>query len=274
MPNDSSELHQREQEFHDQWARDTDLDSIRVKEAFEAPTAFDFQFILRKMGPLAGMRLLDVGAGLGETSVYFALQGAQVTATDLSPGMVKTAVALGRKYGVEIEGVVSTGEELKVEPGSYDIVHLANVIHHVHDRSALFRQVVLALKPGGRFFSIDPVAYNPVIKQYRRMATEVRTPDESPLEKADLALAAKFFPDLEHREFWIATLALFLKYALWDRVHPNQDRYWKRILRETDSTLVWWKPLRALDTVLTRIPGLRWWAWNMVMWGTKPKNGG
>ena len=25
----------------------------------------------------------------------------------------------------------------------------------------------------------------------------------------------------------------------------------------------------GLDVALTRIPGVRWWAWNTVMWGTK-----
>ena len=28
-------------------------------------------------------------------------------------------------------------------------------------------------------------------------------------------------------------------------------------------------PLRAFDTVLTRVPLLRWLAWNVVMWGEK-----
>lgn len=272
LPNDPAGLHQREKEFHDQWAHDTELDSLKVNEAFEGPTAFDYRFIVRTMGSLAGKRLLDVGAGFGESSVYFALKGAQVTTTDISPGMVKTAIALGQRYGVEIEGVVSTGEDLRVTPESYDIVYIANVIHHVQDRPALFRQVLRALKPGGRFYSIDPVAYNPLINHYRHMATEVRTPDESPLKKADLALARQFFPDVDHREFWIASLTLFVKYALWDRVHPNQERYWKRMLRETDATLVWWKPLLTLDAVLTRLPVLHWWAWNMAMWGTKPEN--
>lgn len=263
-------LHQRETEFHDEWARATDLNSVSVREAFEAPTAMENKFILRRMGPLRGKRLLDVGAGLGESSVYFALQGADVTTTDISPVMVKTAIEVGRKFGVELHGVVSTAEGLNVEPESYDLVYLANVIHHVQERPALYEQVMRALKQGGRFFSIDPVAYNPVINQYRKMATEVRTPDESPLETADVKLARRYFPDTQIRFFWIASLALFIKYALWDRVHPNRERYWKRIFKETDRTLLWWKPLRALDGVLTRVPGLRWLSWNMVMYGAKP----
>jgi hypothetical protein len=102
------------------------------------------------------------------------------------------------------------------------------------------------------------------------MATEVRTPDEAPLTTADIALARKYFTGVRHREFWISTLVLFLKYYLVDRIHPNQDRYWKRILRETPERLRWWTPLRALDGFLARIPLIRWLAWNVVVWGQKP----
>jgi SAM-dependent methyltransferase len=261
--------HQREAAFHDAWAGSTPIDDVLVRECFEAPTALENRFILSRMGDLKGKRLLDIGSGLGESSVYFALQGAQVTMTDISPGMVQTGRELAKKYGVEIEGIVSGAEDLGVPAETYDFVYIANTIHHVQDRDALFQKIHRALKPGGRFFSYDPVAYNPAINVYRRMATEVRTEDESPLTLADLKLAGKYFPNVQHREFWISTLLLFVKYYAVDRVHPNQDRYWKRILRETPERLRWWIPLRALDSLLTRVPLVRWLAWNMVMWGEK-----
>jgi 2-polyprenyl-3-methyl-5-hydroxy-6-metoxy-1,4-benzoquinol methylase len=267
---------QREAAFHDAWASGTNLDNILVRESFEAPTALENQFILSQMrkevGSLAGKKLLDLGAGLGESSVYFALQGAQVTTVDLSPQMVETALALGRKFGVQLQGLVSGAEDLQLPANTYDLIYIANTIHHVHDRPALFAKVHAALKPGGMFFSYDPVAYNPLINIYRRMATAVRTPDEAPLTTADVRLARKYFPGAQHREFWLSTLLLFVKYYLIDRVHPNQDRYWKRILRETPSTLWWWLPLRTLDRLLTRIPLIRWLAWNIAIWGRKPNS--
>jgi SAM-dependent methyltransferase len=260
---------QREANFHDRWASTARLEDVRVRECFEAPTAMENQFILRQMGSLKGKKLLDIGAGLGESSVYFALKGADVTTVDVSHGMVQTAIALGKKYGVKLEGIVSGAEDLDVAVGSYDFVYVANTIHHVQDRELLFERMNRALKPGGRFFSYDPLAYNPVINLYRRMATQVRTPDESPLTLADLRSARRYFRDVGHREFWISSLLLFAKYYLKDRVHPNEDRYWKRILREPSNALWWWIPLRALDVALARIPGVRWLAWNMVMWGEK-----
>lgn len=261
----------READFHDRWASSTQLEDVLVRECFEAPTALENQFILERMGCLQGKKILDIGAGLGESSVYFALKGARVTIADVSPGMVATALALGRRFGVELEGVVAGVEDLSVADGSYDFIYTANTIHHIRDRRLLFEQMSRALKPGGMFFSYDPLAYNPVINIYRRMATEVRTPDESPLTAADLKLAKEYFRSVGHREFWLSSLILFTKYYLKDRIHPNQDRYWKRILKERDSGLRWWKPLRAADAVLTRIPGVRWLAWNMVMWGEKPR---
>ena len=261
---------QREAAFHDEWANSTRLEDVHVRESFEAPTALENQFILSKMGPLAGKRLLDLGAGLGESSVYFALQGAHVTTVDLSPQMVETALSLGRKFGVQLEGLVSGVEDLDVPASSFDIIYVANAIHHVHNRPALFQKISRALKPGGMFFSYDPLAYNPLINIYRRMATAVRTPDEAPLTVADIRLAKNYFVDVQHREFWLSTLLLFVKYYLVDRIHPNQDRYWKRILRETPTRLWWWTPLQALDRVLTRLPLVRWLAWNVVIWGRKP----
>ncbi len=262
-------IQQREAAFHDAWASSTRMEDVLVRECFEAPTALENRFILNRMGPLAGKKLLDIGAGLGESSIYFALQGARVTTVDISPQMVEMALGLGRKYGVELEGMVSGAEDLNLPSASYDLIYIANTIHHIQNRASLFEQMHRALKPGGRFFSYDPLAYNPLINVYRRMATAVRTPDEAPITAADVELARKYFDRVEHREFWISTLLLFIKYYLLDGVHPNQDRYWKRILREKREQLWWWTPLRSLDGVLTRLPLVRWLAWNVVMWGEK-----
>jgi ubiquinone/menaquinone biosynthesis C-methylase UbiE len=271
-PSDHSvDVHGKESLFHDAWASQTDVSSVDVLAVFEAPTAMENQFILRLLGPLSGKQILDVGAGLGESSVYFALKGANVTCTDLSPGMLQFATRLAQSRGLEIKPVVSAAEDLNVPANQFDIAYVANTIHHVTDKRALFEQLRRALKPGGIFVSIDPLAYNPAIGVYRRMATQVRTEDEAPLTFEILKLVRECFIDVQHREFWIASLSLFLKYFVLDRVHPNQDRYWKRIFRETSDTLKWWLPFRAVDEFLTRLPLVRRLAWNTVIWGYKAR---
>lgn len=264
-------VHVKEEAFHDDWAAQTPVDQVCVRECFEALTAVENQYILRLMAPLAGKTVLDVGSGLGESSVYFALLGARVTMIDISPQMIEKAKQVGRYHAVEFEGRVGIGEELPVGDNEFDIVYIANTIHHVTNRRRLFEEIRRVLKANGRFFSFDPLAYNPAINVYRRIANEVRTEDESPLRRRDIALACEYFEDVQCRMFWMSTLSIFFKYYLLDRVHPNSDRYWKRILRESDSSLWWWKPLLSLDSILTRVPGLRWWAWNIVMSGLKQK---
>jgi len=259
----------RETKFHDHWAGTVDIDKIVVSEMFESLTSLENRFILGKMGDLRGKRLLDIGCGYGESSVYFALKGAEVSATDLSPKMLEQAAALAKRHRTSVKFIASSAEDLSVPDDHFDFIYSANTLHHVFDRDRFLEVIRRALKPGAFFFFWDPLAYNPAINVYRRMATEVRTKDEAPITYSELRRVARSFPQVRHQEFWILGLALFLKYFILDRIHPNQDRYWKRIFRETPRSLWWWRPLAALDVFLTRLPFIRCLAWNIVIWGPK-----
>ena len=266
---------EKESTFHDTWALSTSPEDVPVREAFEAPTAPENRFILclldRRPGGLGGKLVLDLACGLGESSAYLALRGARIVAVDLAPAMARMARAVASLHGSSVEAAAASASRLPLPDAAFDVVYLANAIHHVPRRDLLFNEVRRVLRPGGLFVSWDPLAYNPVINLYRRMAQAVRTEDEAPLRLEILHLARRRFPDLRFRCFWIATLLLFLKYYLIDRVHPGRERYWKRILRESDRTLWWWQPLRAMDAILTRLPYFRRLSWNIVLWGTKPR---
>lgn len=265
-----AEIHSRESAFHDRWAEGTALDAVQITEAFESITAPENRFIRSVLGDVRGMKLLDVGAGLGEAALYFARQGAEVTAVDISPQMVALCLENAKRLGLAIQGIAASAENLVLPQESFDIVYAANVLHHVAEKDRFLKTIHSALKPGGVFVAWDPLKYNPVINVYRRIASEVRSPDERPLGMGDLRLARKYFPDLQHREFWFCTLALFLKYALIDRKDPNKVRYWKAILSETPETIGWWfTPLQKLDEFLLRAPFAGCLAWNVVQWGRK-----
>jgi len=267
----SSGVFERERRFHDAWASRTEAPEVRVRAAFEAITAPENRFILGRMGDLAGRRLLDLGSGLGEAAVYFALRGARVTATDISPEMCALAADTARGHGASIETIATPAERLDVPEGSFDLAYGANLLHHVADVDAALAAVRRALRPGGRCFFWDPLAYNPAINVYRRIATAVRTSDERPLRFSVLSLFRRHFVAVGHREFWLATLVLFAKYYLVDRVHPNAERYWKRILDEDAARIGWWfSPLQRADDVLLRLPLVRRLAWNTVIWAERP----
>jgi len=260
----------REKDFHDRWAAQTPLSEIRVLDAFEHLTAQENRFILRLMGDLDGVNLLDVGAGLGESSVYFALKGAKVTANDISPVMLSRCVELGKRHGVEILPLLGSAGRFDFGRARFDIVYGANVLHHVGDIRSFLGGVRNALRPGGRFFFYDPLAYNPAINIYRRLARKVRTEDERPLRFSHLKIFGEMFTEVSHREFWLSTQLIFCKYFLVDRISPNEDRYWKRILREDPDQIGWWfRSLIRADDFLLSLPLFRFLAWNIVIWGRR-----
>lgn len=255
----------KEERFHDDWADSINIDELMVEESFTAETAFENQYCLERMGLIASRKMLDLGCGAGEAAVYFARQGADVCATDLSGGMLRVAAQLAERHGCRIDTVKSSAEELPFEDESFDIVYGANVLHHV-DIPATLDQVRRILRPGGQAFFIEPLTYNPVIKVYRRMAETVRTEDEHPLRRSDLALFEERFSEVTHKEMWLFTLYIFIWFFLVERVHPSKARYWKKVIRDAHKHRFGIGIACALDSVfLTILPFLRYWCWNTVV---------
>ncbi|MGL6284798.1 MAG: class I SAM-dependent methyltransferase, partial [Microcoleaceae cyanobacterium] len=171
----------KEQKFHDQWAATIDVEGIQVRDYFEACTAPENRYILKQLGDVRGKKLLDLGCGAGENSVYFAKLGAECIASDYSPGMVEVAVKLAEANGVKVEGMVMNAMALDFPDNTFDIVYVANLLHHLPDPELAIKEMHRVLKPGGKACFWEPLRHNPVINVYRRMATAVRTEDEMPL---------------------------------------------------------------------------------------------
>lgn len=255
----------KEEKFHDHWADSIDLNCVMIDESFEACTSPENKFILKKLGKLKGKRILELGCGAGEPSIYFAKKGALVTATDLSTGMLKVVRKLSEKCGVEVQTVQCRSDKIPFPDSSFDIVYAANLLHHVEHEPTL-REAYRVLKKNGLFVSYDPLAHNPIIKVYRRMATEVRTKDETPLKMADLKKFRKIFKKVDHTATWFFTLWIFLRFYLIERVHPNKERYWKKILIEHKRLEKSYKRLERLDNILFKVlPFMKRYCWNIVI---------
>jgi SAM-dependent methyltransferase len=75
---------------------------------------------LRRLPPDPPARVLDVGAGTGFLSLLLADQGYQVTALDLSPGMLAELRAKAARLGLEVETV--GGDALHPPAGDFGAV--------------------------------------------------------------------------------------------------------------------------------------------------------
>lgn len=259
-----SETIRKEEVFHDDWAERINPDEVLVDESFEASTCPENRHIISHLSPLKGKRVLELGCGAGEASVYMAKRGADVVSGDLSEGMLKVALNLAEKHNVVIKTLKFSADRIPEEDESFDIIYAANLLHHV-DIETTLKEARRVLKTGGTFASWDPLAHNPVINLYRMMATKVRTEDEHPLTMKDLEMFKNIFSKVEFKMTWLFSLWIFLKFFLIDRIHPNSDRYWKRVVTHHKEIEPSYKRLERLDgRILKLFPFLRRYCWNVV----------
>ena len=93
-------------------------------------------------------RLLEVGAGTGQDSVFFRDHGMDVVATDLSPAMVL------RCREKAIDARVMDFLHLDFPAGSFDAAYALNCLLHVPDADLpdVLATIRATLRPGGLFF--------------------------------------------------------------------------------------------------------------------------
>jgi len=102
---------------------------------------------------LRGLKVLDIGCGGGLLSEALAKEGAQVTAIDLAPELVKVARLHGLESGVQVDYRVQSAEDLAADqPGAFDVVTCMEMLEHVPDPGAIVAACQRLLKPGGKLF--------------------------------------------------------------------------------------------------------------------------
>lgn len=97
-----------------------------------------------------GARILAVADGEGRNAVWLARQGHRVTSFDISPNAQAKGRRLAAEHGVTVAFHLSGVEDWDWAGGGYDVV-LGVFIQFLGPapREALFRNMDLALRPGG-----------------------------------------------------------------------------------------------------------------------------
>ena len=236
----TNSIKEREAAFHDEVAG-----SI-VEALPRAPDHLE-QALLRSIGEIRGLDVLELGCGHGELTMQLIDAGANVVATDLSPGMVAAAQARIARHRPRSTARVLTAsaEQSDFADETFDVVLGKWIIHHVNVTAAL-REAVRVLRPGGTAAFIENSAMNPVLRFARDRLVgrfgipRLGTVDEHPLLAADYELFDDVFEDvtLIWPDFY------FLR--LLDRQVLRQR--WQPITRWVKS---------ADDTVYRHLPRLR-----------------
>jgi SAM-dependent methyltransferase len=110
---------------------------------------------MKLLGPMKGARVLDVCCGQGVLIPLLLEAGAkEVVGVDASPRLIEAAsgrFAGDDRVNMVVADACVPGDWTK---GGYDIAASLMAVHDVPDLPGMFRNVAVALKPGGRFVAI------------------------------------------------------------------------------------------------------------------------
>jgi 2-polyprenyl-3-methyl-5-hydroxy-6-metoxy-1,4-benzoquinol methylase len=256
--------------FFDEWAEKaaqdiTPTDPLAIRR-YSPPLRrrFHREFCFLLMGSLRGKSVLDVGCGDGANAVLLAQLGAIVTGIDISP----KAIELARKRA-EINGVkdsvrfcCSPLETADFSQNSFDIIWGDFILHHLlSELDSVARKLTEWAKPGGLLLFREPINFNNALRKFRFMLP-VRcdaTPDERPLEPADMEIVRRHIPDLQLKPF-----NLFGRLDRFVLENQNYERSaWPR--RAVSNSLA------TLDYILLALPAINQLGGTAVMYGHPSK---
>ena len=127
--------------------RDTSDSALRFAASGE------FAAVQALLNGVAGKTVIDIGAGTGIASYAFRKAGAErVYALEPDPSDEVGRGAMSRLPS--LDGIIivdGQGEAVALPDESVDIAYCRQVLHHVSDLEAFFREVRRILRPGGLF---------------------------------------------------------------------------------------------------------------------------
>lgn len=106
--------------------------------------------------------ILDLGCASGWNMSRFGQYGRASFGVDVVPERVQLAAHHGPV-------AIASGLDLPFPDGTFDVIYIQHVLHHIGDVERALREVRRCLRPGGTLFLIETAEDNPVIRYGRRL---------------------------------------------------------------------------------------------------------
>jgi len=144
------------------------------------------------------------GCGTAYEVIPFAKRNAHVIGIDISAKQAEIATkrAEYNKCSKQCEFTCGDALATKIPDNSIDIIIAHAVIHHF-DYDIAAKEFYRILKPGGFFIFSEPLAENPILNFVRNKIPyrdKHRTPDEHPLNYADIKYFTRSFKNVSIKE--------------------------------------------------------------------------
>jgi SAM-dependent methyltransferase len=95
-------------------------------------------------------RIVEIGCGTGQMSLYLARADRIVIGADLTRASLLLGAAAAKRFGVENVMMIETDlVEPGLQLGAFDVVYCSGVLHHTPDPRASFACIARLAKPGG-----------------------------------------------------------------------------------------------------------------------------
>lgn len=95
-------------------------------------------------------RIVEVGCGTGQMSLYLARADRRVIGADLTRASLLLGAAAARRFGVtQIQFVETDLHRPGLAVGAFDVVYCSGVLHHTPDPRDAFARVASLARPGG-----------------------------------------------------------------------------------------------------------------------------
>jgi SAM-dependent methyltransferase len=98
----------------------------------------------------ANARILEVGCGTGQMSLYLAREDRVVVGADLTRESLLLGAAAARRFGLNQVQFIETDLHCPgLRAGAFDVVYSSGVLHHTPDPRAAFAKIARLARPGG-----------------------------------------------------------------------------------------------------------------------------
>jgi SAM-dependent methyltransferase len=98
----------------------------------------------------ADARILEIGCGTGQMSLFLASAERLVVGADVTRASLKLGAAAARRFGVTgVQFVETDLHQPGLCAGAFDVVFTSGVLHHTRDPQASFEAILPLLRPGG-----------------------------------------------------------------------------------------------------------------------------